>query len=159
MSPLVALHAFAAATAFFLGAWQLFGSRKGSPVHRFSGRVWVALMLFVAVTSFWIREPGEEGRIAGFSWIHILSVVTIVTVSLGLLAAFRRNVPAHRGNMAGSWIGLTIAGWFAATGADRDLPDFAADDPRQAVAALVAVLVTTVAVVVAGRLLTARAPV
>ena len=59
-------------------------------------------MLYVSFTSFWIKElePGE------FSLIHILSVVTIVTVSLGIWAAWRGNIQSHRGNMIGSWMGL-----------------------------------------------------
>ena len=100
-SLLLAMHAFAASVALPLGAWQLFRPAKGDHQHRLIGRTWVGLMLYVSFTSFWIKElnPGE------FSLIHILSVVTIITVSLGITAAWRGNIESPRGILIGSWIG------------------------------------------------------
>jgi uncharacterized membrane protein len=148
-SVLLATHAFAAAVALPLGGWQLFFSTKGSQRHRIVGRTWVVLMLYVSFTSFWIKEL-EPGR---FSYIHILSVVTIVTVSLGVWAARRGNIDSHRGNMIGSWLGLLGAFIGAVAVPVRHIPQFVVTEPLQAVAALVAVLATTTAVLVIARLL------
>ena len=150
-SLLLATHAFAAAVALPLGGWQLFLSTKGDHRHRIVGRTWVALMLYVSVTSFWIKEldPGQ------FSYIHILSVVTIVTVSLGVWAARRGNIDSHRGNMIGSWLGLLGAFIGAVAVPVRHIPQFVVTEPAQAVTALVAVLVTTAVILAVARVLAA----
>jgi uncharacterized membrane protein len=142
-SLLLATHAFAASVALPLGAWQLFRPTKGDHQHRLIGRTWVVLMLYVSVTSFWIKElkPGE------FSLIHILSVVTIVTVSLGLFAAIRGDIQSHRGNMIGSWLGLMGAFIGAVAVPVRHIPTFVVTEPVQAFAAFVAVLATAATVV------------
>lgn len=153
MTPLIATHAFAALTSLLLGGWQLFLSTKGSPSHRFVGRVWVPLMLFVSVSSFWIREIRDDR----FSFLHVLSAVTIVTVSLGVLDVRRGNIRGHVGNMVGSWIGLTFAFVFAVALPVRHIPQFVMSDPGDAVLAGLAVLGTSMAIIGAGRMLADRA--
>ena len=150
MSVLIATHAFSALTALLLGGWQLFFSAKGSPLHRLVGRVWVGLMLYVSVTSFWIKEI----RHGQFSLLHILSIVTIAAVILGIVDARRGNLRGHVGNMLGSWIGLCIAGGFALGVPDRDIPRFVLGDVNQAVAAGVSVVLVAVVIVGTGRILT-----
>jgi len=145
-TPLLAAHAAAALVALGLGAWQLFWSPKGTAAHRRVGRVWVALMLFVAISSFWITEI-REGR---FSALHILSVVTIVTVSLGLHAAVRGQVLTHRGHMTGSWIGLLAAFVFAVAIPSRHVPQFVLTEPLSAALAAATIAITTGAVIIAG---------
>lgn len=145
-SVLLATHAFAATVALPLGGWQLFLSTKGDHQHRIVGRTWGALMLYVAVTSFWIKEL-EPGR---FTFIHILSVVTLITVSLGVWSARRGNIESHRGNMIGSWLGLLGAFIGAVVVPARHIPQFVLTEPTQAMAALAAVLITTAAVLAAG---------
>ena len=149
MTPLIATHAFAALTSLLLGGWQVFFARRGSAAHRVAGRAWVLLMLYVSVTSFWIQElrPGT------FSMLHILSVVTIVTVSLGFAAARRGNLPSHVGNMVGSWIGLSVAFVFAVAIPRRHIPQFVLHEPLQAVAAGLTIVATTAALVLLGRVL------
>ena len=149
MTPLIATHAFAALTSLLLGGWQLFFSTKGSPVHRFAGRAWVLLMLYVSVSSFWIRDL-RPGR---FSLLHLLSIVTIVTVSLGFAAAWRGNLPHHVGNMIGSWIGLSFAFVFAVAIPQRHVPQFVLHEPVQALAAALTIMATTAALTVLGRVL------
>jgi uncharacterized membrane protein len=99
---LIAGHAVAATLAMVLGAVNLARRPRGDLSHRIIGRTWIGSMYLTAFSSFWIQElrPGS------FSWIHALSVLTIVTVSLGLWNARRGNVPAHAGNMIGSYLGL-----------------------------------------------------
>lgn len=150
---LVASHAFAASVAIPLGAWQLFRPTKGDQQHRVAGRVWVGAMLYVAVSSFWIRDL----RHGELSFLHVLSVVTLVTVTLGLVAARRGNIAAHRGNMRGSWLGLLGAFVGATVVPARLIPRFVLGEPAQAAAALLAVLATTALVVAAGSLVSPRA--
>jgi uncharacterized membrane protein len=154
MTPLIATHAFAALTSLLLGGWQLFFSSRGSAAHRVAGRAWVVLMLYVSVSSFWIQEL-RPGR---FSLLHILSVVTILTVSLGFAAARRGNLPSHVGNMRGSWIGLCFAFVFAVAIPQRAVPQFVLHQPLQAVAAALTIVATTIALVLLGRVLGPAAP-
>ena len=51
----IQLHALAAMGAFVLGLVQ-FAAPKGTLPHRAVGFIWVALMLVVAFSSFWIHE-------------------------------------------------------------------------------------------------------
>ena len=105
---LLVTHVAAALVSVSLGVVQLV-RRKGDARHRLLGRVWVGLMLWTAVSSFWIRHL-RDGAV---SWLHILSLVTLVTVTLGVVAIRRGDVRAHRGNMIGSWLGSAIAMVFA----------------------------------------------
>jgi len=108
MSPIIAIHLAAALIGLVLGATQLI-RRKGTPSHRFIGRIWIAALLITAISSFWIKtiNPG------GFSYIHLLSVWTLVALTLGWLAIRRGNVRRHRGFMIGTYFGLLVAGFFA----------------------------------------------
>ena len=105
-TPVVAVHALAAASAVVLGAWLL-QARKGNRAHRIGGWIWVLCMATVAGLSFAIRRP------EGFSWIHGLSVFTLVTLATGVAFARAHRVRAHRANMIGLYAGgLIVTGLF-----------------------------------------------
>lgn len=109
-APLVVqVHAYCALTALLLGAVQL-SRRKGTTQHRVLGYVWVTLMVVIAVSSFGIHEINHW---RGFSAIHLLSVLTLVTVPLALLAARRGDIASHKRNMLILfWSALVLAGLF-----------------------------------------------
>ncbi|MGE0255950.1 MAG: DUF2306 domain-containing protein [Alphaproteobacteria bacterium] len=88
----IQLHAFAAVAALLLGIVQL-AAPKGTLPHRAIGYVWATLMLAIAISSFWIHEIRLIGP---FSPIHVLSLVTLVTVPLAVWAAHRHRVDTHR---------------------------------------------------------------
>ncbi|HEU0062297.1 MAG TPA: DUF2306 domain-containing protein [Hyphomicrobiaceae bacterium] len=103
------MHAFAALAAFLLGVAQL-ARVKGTRTHRALGYSWVGLMLFVALSSFFIHELRQWGN---FSPIHLLSVFTLAMLPLGVYFARRHNVVGHRKTMLGLFFGaLVIAGAF-----------------------------------------------
>lgn len=108
-SPAIQIHALAAIAAFLLGALTLF-RRKGDRLHRLGGRIWVALMVVVALSSFFIREIRMIGE---FSPIHLLSVVTLVSLVYGVREAQQHRIAAHRYTMQSIYFGaLIIAGLF-----------------------------------------------
>lgn len=148
---LIASHVAAALVSVSLGVVQL-ARRKGDARHRHLGRVWVVLMLWTAVSSFWIRHL----RDGAFSWLHVLSLVTLVTVTLGVVGIRRGDLRAHRANMVGSWLGSAIAMVFALALPTRMIPTFAVDEPLGAAAALLVLALTVVAVVAAGDRLARR---
>lgn len=105
----IQLHAYAAMAAFVLGAVQLAGV-KGTTLHRALGYLWVALMLGVAISSFWIHDLRIWGE---WSPIHLLSIYTLAMLPVGVLYARRHNVRGHKGTMIGIFTGaLVIAGLF-----------------------------------------------
>lgn len=146
ISWLIAAHAFVAVVALPLGVYQLLRRPRGDRVHRRVGRSWVAAMIFVAVSSFAIRDL-RDGQL---SLLHILSVVTLVTVTLGVVHARRGNVDAHRGMMRGSFFGLVGAFVGAVAVPDRTIPTFVLTEPLQALTALAAAALCAIAIVAAG---------
>ena len=105
----IQLHAYAALGAFVLGAVQLAGV-KGTTRHRALGYTWAALMLVVAISSFWVHQIRLWGP---WSPIHLLSIFTLVMLPLGLWAAHSHAVSRHRSTMIGLYVGaLVIAGLF-----------------------------------------------
>lgn len=108
----IQLHIAAAVGALVLGPVALW-SRKGSPVHRSAGYVWVALMLTAAITSLFIRDF-RLPNIAGYTPIHLVTVFTFVGVGTGIAAAVRRHIRVHQKAMRRTYIGgCLIAGAFA----------------------------------------------
>jgi len=105
-TPIILAHTLVAFSAIALGA-AMFLARKGTFLHRVAGRAWAALMLAVAVTSFWIKSSGS------FSWIHILSVTVIVLLGVLIWFAVTRQIGAHRRLAIGLYAGaLGITGMF-----------------------------------------------
>ena len=145
---LLASHVVAALFVLAIGPLQILRRRRDS-IHRTMGHLWVAAMYYVCFSSFWIVTDGH------FSWLHGLSAFTIVTVTLGLVSAIRRNIPSHLGNMIGSYIGIAVAFVFAVAVPGRAIPQLLAEDPATAayVAGLVmlTVLVTFVSLKRGGR--------
>jgi len=108
-TPAIQIHAFAAMTAFALGIVQL-SAPKGTLPHRTIGWTWVALMVVVSATSFWIHELRLWGP---WSPIHLLSIFTLATLPLAVFHARRHQVASHRNAMIAIFTGaLVIAGLF-----------------------------------------------
>jgi uncharacterized membrane protein len=106
------LHTVAALVAALLLVPQAVVVRGSFP-HRMIGRVWVGLMVFVALSSFWIHELRLWGP---FSPIHLLAVLMLVSLPLGVMAARAGNIRRHRTIM------LALAGSMVLTGLFTLLP-------------------------------------
>ena len=105
----IRLHAFAAMAAFVLGVVQ-FSAPKGTIPHRTIGWVWVALMLAVSISAFWIHTIRLWGP---WSPIHLLAIFTLVMLPVAVLHARRHRVQQHRIAMLSLFFGaLVIAGLF-----------------------------------------------
>ena len=105
----IRLHAFAAMAAFVLGVVQI-GAPKGTIPHRTIGWVWVALMLAVSISAFWIHTIRLWGP---WSPIHLLAIFTLVMLPVAVLHARRHRVQHHRIAMLSLFFGaLVIAGLF-----------------------------------------------
>ena len=108
-APAIQVHAFAAMAAFALGLVQL-TAPKGTLPHRTLGYIWIALMVVIAVTAFWIHELRVWGP---WSPIHLLAIYTLVMLPLAVMHARHRRVVKHRNAMISIFLGaLLIAGFF-----------------------------------------------
>jgi uncharacterized membrane protein len=105
----IQIHATAATAALLLGAMVLF-RRKGTPVHKLMGRVWVGLMLIVATSAIFISEIRLIGP---FSPIHIFVLLTYWGVWEGIRQIRAGNVAAHQATMKSVYLGaLLLTGAF-----------------------------------------------
>jgi uncharacterized membrane protein len=107
------LHLATILPAFAIGTYLLI-SRKGSPVHRRLGRLYMLLMLITALITLFI--PAEVGPqlLGHLGFIHGFSLLVLVTVPTAYLAARRGKVRQHMANMVGLYVGgILIAGFFA----------------------------------------------
>ena len=105
---LIQLHLATALLALGLGTANLVLA-KGSLRHRVFGWCWIAAMLCVTLSSFWIREidPGS------FSWIHGLTVCTLISMAVAICAIRAGRVRLHARFMTGTMAGAVVAGGFA----------------------------------------------
>jgi uncharacterized membrane protein len=105
----IQIHATTAILATVLGAFVLF-RRKGTPLHRLLGKLWVVLMVITATSAIFVNEM----RIIGpFSPIHLFVLLTYAGLWQGLRDIRRGNVAGHRANMQAVYLNaLLLAGAF-----------------------------------------------
>ena len=105
----IPLHAIMAMFAIILGGIQL-SMKKGGAIHKFLGRIWVGLMLIVAITSFFIHKTKMWGD---YSPIHLLSLWTIFILGVGVYYAREGNIKRHKQVMIATYFfALILTGFF-----------------------------------------------
>jgi uncharacterized membrane protein len=110
------IHVATVVPACFLGAWQIFLSTKGWPLHRKLGSVYIGLMVAAAISALFIPASGLPGMPSfhGFTPIHLFVPVVFVNVCLTLFALRTRRFKLHRATMMGLFIsGIGVAGALA----------------------------------------------
>ena len=130
-TPVIALHAVAATYVLLLGPLQILRRRRDL-AHRIVGLSWLVAMVTVCLSSFWIAPDG-------FSWLHGLSIWTLVCMVAAIAGIRRGNVPVHRGFMIGSYLGTLAAFAFAALVPVRLIPQLLRSQPLIAVVTVAAV--------------------
>lgn len=104
-SPVIQFHVGAALLALASGA-VVAVIPKGTGPHRRLGWIFVAAMTLVALSSLLIARSGH------FSAIHLLTLLTLISLPYAVLSRRRGNIAAHRSAMIGLLLGLVIAGGF-----------------------------------------------
>lgn len=111
LSPAVVTHLLLAGGALVLGPLAL-NSRKGSRLHRLSGYAWVLLMLGAATSSLFIRDF-QRPNLAGYTLIHLLTLLTFAGVSGAVWAVLNGRISLHLRIMKNVYYGGCIgAGLF-----------------------------------------------
>jgi len=103
----VQMHLAGALLALLIGVSVML-MKKGTTAHVLMGRVWAGLMIFVALSSFWIINPAR----GHFSPIHLLSVATLISVPRAIIAKRQGKIKLHATVMISVFAGLVIAGAF-----------------------------------------------
>jgi uncharacterized membrane protein len=108
LGPLIWLHLASVMLPLAITPVQLL-RRRGDGAHRILGWIWALSLFATALISFGIRDIND----GGFSFIHIFSTVTIVTVPMLVFAARHHRIARHRGAVRGLVTGaLLTAGYF-----------------------------------------------
>ena len=105
----IPVHAIMAIIAVILGGIQL-SMKKGGTIHKLLGRIWVGIMMFVAISSFFIHEIKLWGA---YSPIHLLSLWTIFILGVGIYYVRVGNIKRHKQTMITLYFfALIVAGFF-----------------------------------------------
>ena len=107
--PPIPLHAICALAALVIGGMQMF-MQKGTALHIAFGRVWVALMTIVAISSFFIHDFKVWGD---YSPIHILSAWTLLSLAAGIYFIRKGDIRRHKYIMTSLfYLALVLTGAF-----------------------------------------------
>lgn len=111
----IAVHMTAAIGALFLGPivlWARLGQRIRPWLHRALGYAWTTLMLVAAISALFIRDFNLP-NVGGYTPIHLLIPVTLVSLFMAFRALARREFEVHRKTMQSLYIGAClVAGAF-----------------------------------------------
>ena len=106
------LHLATILPAFMIGTYLML-RRKGTPVHKKLGKVYMALMLFTAIVTLFMSARVGPTLLDHFGYIHLLSVLVLYSVPMAYVAARKGNRRQHMANMMGVYIGgILVAGAF-----------------------------------------------
>ncbi len=110
----VKIHVATVVPAFVIGTWQIFFSRKGAPLHRALGFLYLGLMTVTAIAALFIHSLMPKSPVFGMSPIHLLVPVTLFGVVGALYGAATHNIGLHRRAMIAVYVGgILIAGTLA----------------------------------------------
>tara|TARA_R110001599_G_scaffold338002_1_gene556768 strand:- start:22 stop:408 length:387 start_codon:yes stop_codon:yes gene_type:complete len=106
------VHLATIVPAFLIGTFLLI-KRKGSPLHRALGKLYMLLMLFTAIVTLFMNAEIGPRLFGHFGFIHLFSVLVLISVPGAYLAVRRGNIKRHRSNMISLYVGgILIAGSF-----------------------------------------------
>lgn len=109
---LLYIHLTTILPCVFLGAY-LIAFQKGTLVHRRLGMAYMSLIFFSPLVSLFMEARVGPQFLGHFGWIHLLSIVTIITVPVSLSAVRRGDIKRHQRTMLILYVsGILIAGGF-----------------------------------------------
>ncbi|MBT7564191.1 MAG: DUF2306 domain-containing protein [Porticoccaceae bacterium] len=106
------LHLGSLVPAFVIGSYLLL-NRKGTPVHRLLGKIYMGLMLFTAIITLFMEALVGPKFLNHFGFLHLLSLFVLYTVPTAYRAIRVGNIKLHKRKMVGLYVGaLLVAGAF-----------------------------------------------
>lgn len=110
LTPLIAVHLTAALGALALGPaalWARLGRAQRPRLHRVLGYAWVALMLVTALSAIFIRDRSLP-NLAGYTPIHLLVPVVLLSLVGAFRALWQRDIARHRSIMQMLYLGACV---------------------------------------------------
>lgn len=115
LTPLIAIHLTAALGAVATGPvalWARKGRQQRPQLHRAFGYAWVTLMLITAVSALFIRDF-RLPNLGGYTPIHLLVPLTLMSLASAFVFLARGNIAAHRKTMQTLYVNAClVAGGF-----------------------------------------------
>ncbi len=109
-------HLLTVVTCIFLGADLLLIMKKGTAVHRNTGKLYMMLMLITSIITLFMPADVGPQVLNHFGWIHLFSFLTLYTVPTAYTAVRKGNIKAHQRKMLLLYLGaIVIAGGFTFT--------------------------------------------
>ncbi|MDG1779733.1 MAG: DUF2306 domain-containing protein [Flavobacteriales bacterium] len=109
---LMFVHLATVLPAVVLGALQ-FILKKGGPIHRKIGWVYMIFMMITAILTLFMKAKVGSTLFNHFGWIHLFSILTIWTVPTAIIAVRKGNIKSHKRKMILLYVGaIVIAGAF-----------------------------------------------
>ena len=106
------LHLGSLVPAFVIGSYLLL-NRKGTPVHKFLGKIYMGLMLFTAFITLFMEALVGPKFLNHFGFLHLLILFVLYTVLTAYRAIRVGNSKLHKRKMVGLYVGaLLVAGVF-----------------------------------------------
>jgi len=91
----------------------LFAMKKGTPVHKTTGKVYMILMIITAIITLFMPAQVGPQLFNHFGWIHAFSLLALYSTPKAYFAIRRGDVKTHQRSMIGLYIGgIMIAGGF-----------------------------------------------
>lgn len=107
------IHLIAVVPCIPLGAYLIYVSSKGAAVHRLSGKAYLILMAIQALVSLFMKARIGPQWLNHFGYIHLLTLITLVTIPYTLFKIRAGDIQAHKRSMVILfWSGLIVAGSF-----------------------------------------------
>jgi len=106
LTPVIAIHMTFALTAVALGPvamWTRLGTRVRPRWHRAFGYAWVTCMLGAALSGLFIRDE-RLPNLAGYTPIHLLIPVTLLSLWRAFHYLAQGNVRGHRLTMQWTYV-------------------------------------------------------
>ncbi len=89
----------------------LFAMKKGTPVHKATGKVYMILMLITAIVTLLMPAQVGPQLFNHFGFIHLFSLLALQSVPKAYFAIRRGDVKSHKFSMIGLYVGgIVIAG-------------------------------------------------
>ena len=92
---------------------MLLAITKGTSLHRLFGKIYMLLMLVTSALTLFMRAEVGPTLFNHFGFIHLFSLLVLVSVPRAYIAARSHNVRSHKDSMLGVYIGaVLLAGAF-----------------------------------------------
>jgi len=89
------MHLATVLPTFLLGTVLMF-QRKGTPVHRQVGRVYLSLLFLTSVVTIFMEARVGPRLFDHFGFIHLLTALTLYAVPAAYIAAHEHKVSSTR---------------------------------------------------------------